>query len=107
MLAETTAQIIAMGGSQPYEWFEARQGVYHLAGLGSASRFAWAEEILKNDPHPDEQAVKELLPAQTNEFSTPAKRPLFTGLNCDLFTKTFGLQLPDWQRSLKMAMEAG
>jgi dTDP-4-dehydrorhamnose reductase len=106
ILAETTAQIIAMGGSQPYEWLEARQGVYHLAGLGSASRFTWAEEILKNDPHPEAQVVKELLPALSSEFSTPAQRPLFTGLNCDLFTKTFGLQLPDWRKALKMAMEA-
>ena len=68
-------------------------------------RFEWAQEILKLDPNQTEQILEQLVPARTEEFPTPARRPLQSALNCDLFTKVFGLQLPAWDDALKMAME--
>ena len=49
-----------------------------------------------------EQVTKELLPTITAEFPTPARRPLFSALNCELFFKTFGLQMPVWQDRIKV-----
>jgi dTDP-4-dehydrorhamnose reductase len=105
MLAEITAQLIARSSSDPHGWFGERSGIYHLAGSGFASRLEWAREILAFNPKKDEQVVEELLPAKTNEFPTPARRPLFSALNCELFNETFGLRLPDWKDALKLAME--
>lgn len=105
MLAEVTAQLIAQSGQDAREWFEERSGVYHLAGDGHASRYEWAMRILELDPCREEQIAKEILPAATKDFPTPAKRPLFSALNCEKFSRVFGLRLPDWQEALRLAME--
>lgn len=63
--------------------------------------------ILKFDPHRDQQIVRDLQPAKTSDYPTPAKRPLFSALNCDKFSDTFSLRLPDWQEALELAMATG
>ena len=111
MLAEATSHLVAMGGSHLSEWIDARKGIYHLAGNGCASRFEWAQEILrleiarKGQDNAETWLQCELQPALTSEFPTPARRPLFSALNCQLFAQTFGLCLPDWQIGLQLAME--
>jgi len=106
MLAEITAQLLVMSGNDGAAWLRERRGIYHLAGDGYASRLEWARAILALDPRRSEQIVKEIQPASTSEFVTPARRPLFSALNCDRFTYTFGLKLPAWQDALKLAMES-
>lgn len=106
MLAEVTSQLVRLDGDDVYDWFLDHHGLYHLAGSGYCSRFEWGQEILRLDPHKDEQVVKQLHPALTVDFPTPARRPLFSALNCDLFTHTFHLQLPHWKFALKLAMDA-
>ncbi|MBL0348157.1 dTDP-4-dehydrorhamnose reductase [Candidatus Villigracilis affinis] len=101
MLAEITAQVLARGG----DYIRERAGLYHLAGDGFASRLEWARLVLELDPNRHEQMVKEILPAPTSDFPTPATRPLFSALNCDRFTSTFGLRLPSWESTLRMAMD--
>lgn len=103
--AEAVAQMLAMGGRELFNWLQERKGIYHLAGDGYASRLEWAQEILRLDPHPDEQVVREVLPALTADFPTPARRPLFSALDCACFTQTFGLRLPPWQEALRLAMQ--
>lgn len=105
MLAEVTAQVLAMGGADIPGWVAERRGLYHLGGEGAVSRLDWAKAILKYDPRPEEQVVREVLPALSSEFPTPATRPLHSPVNCDLFADTFGLRLPEWDESLKLAME--
>ena len=51
-------------------------GTYHITNSGYCSRFQWAEFIFKT--------IKlniELVPAKSDEFVTPAKRPLFSVLD--------------------------
>ena len=106
VLAEASAQLMVNGGEGFVSWLGERSGLYHLAGSGFASRLEWGKMILKFDPRPEEQVVQEILPASSAEFPTPARRPLFTALNCARFRDTFGLHLPDWQDALRLAMEA-
>lgn len=105
MLAEITAQLLAMGGKDVAGWLVERRGLYHLAGSGNATRLEWAQAILDCDPRKEEQVTEEILPARTSEFPTPAQRPLHAPLNCDLFTETFGLRLPEWKTALRMALQ--
>lgn len=107
MLAEVNAQLLAMAGPDSYGWFSEHAGLYHLAGGGKANRLEWARAILENDAHPEEQAVKELQSALTDEFPALAVRPLFSAMDCSLFTCKFGLSLPDWRIALKLAMDSG
>jgi dTDP-4-dehydrorhamnose reductase len=104
MLAEITAQVLAKAGSQPQGWINELRGLYHLAGDGYGSRMQWAQEIVKLDPKKEEQTVKEILPALTSDFPTPATRPLFSALDCTKFKDTFGLSLPPWQEALRLVM---
>ncbi len=105
MLAEVTTQLITLGRYDMNAWYSQHHGLYHLAGSGFCSRLEWGLEVMKLDPHRDEQTVAEVQPAKTLDFPTPARRPLFSALNCDHFTDTFHLRLPDWQHALKLAME--
>lgn len=104
MLAEVTAQLLAQTNHDPFGWLETRSGLYHLAGSGYCSRLEWGKAILELDQQRDEQIVEEILPASTEDFPTPARRPLFSALDCRSFNKVFGLQLPDWKSALSMAM---
>ena len=104
-LAETTALMLARSLPDPFDYFSERSGVYHLGGLGSVSRLDFAQEILRLDPHQEEQICKRLEPALTADFPTPALRPLTTTLNCSRFRATFGVSLPTWQAALGLAME--
>jgi dTDP-4-dehydrorhamnose reductase len=81
-----------------------RRGLYHVAGDGYASRLDWAKKIIELDPNKHEQQVREVLPALTSDFPTPAQRPLFSALDCNLFQSTFDIPLPKWENALKLAM---
>jgi dTDP-4-dehydrorhamnose reductase len=105
VLAETTALILARGGDNFLPWLAERKGLYHLAGDGFASRLEWARKILEFDLHRETQVCKEILPALTSDFPTPARRPPLSALTCDNFAATFGLRLPAWEAALRMAME--
>jgi dTDP-4-dehydrorhamnose reductase len=100
MLAEVTAQILGRGN----DYLRERIGLYHLAGSGHASRYAWAKQILRLDPAKQEQKLKQLLPAPTSDFPTPAQRPLFSALECLKFEQAFDLRLPVWDATLKLAL---
>jgi dTDP-4-dehydrorhamnose reductase len=105
MLAEITALLLAKSSPNPAGWLRERSGLYHLAGSGYASRMEWGQAILRCDPRREEQVVREILPALTADFPTPAQRPLFSALNCDRFEQTFGLRLPEWEQTLQLATE--
>jgi dTDP-4-dehydrorhamnose reductase len=106
MLAECTVQVLAGGGDNIPDNLEKHIGIYHLAGDGYTSRYEWAKKILLLDPSPNEQVTRELIPVPSKEFPTPAKRPLFSALDCTKFKKTFGIQFPIWELSLEKAMRS-
>jgi dTDP-4-dehydrorhamnose reductase len=100
MLAEATAQVLGRGKA----YLKERTGLYHLAGAGHASRYTWAQEILRLDPEKQEQNVKQLIPAKTSDFPVPAQRPLFSALECLKFEQVFDLRLPNWDTTLELAL---
>jgi dTDP-4-dehydrorhamnose reductase len=103
-LAEITAQLLARGGKNLVPWLAERSGVYHLAGDGYASRYEWAKAILLLDPQRETQLARQLLPARSTDFPTPAARPAFSALNCTKFADMFSLRLPDWRLTLALAL---
>lgn len=103
-LAETTSALVARAGHSPFGYFSDRQGIYHLAGKGAVSRFEFTCQVLALDPRQAEQRCKEILPARTDEFPTPARRPLFSALDCSRFENTFSLCIPNWKETLALAL---
>jgi len=104
MLAEVTTQALTMARGDLSGWLSERKGLYHLGGRGRVSRLDWARKIIEFDPYPEEQIVKEIKPALTSDFPTPATRPLYSPIDCTLFADTFGICLPDWEDALKLSM---
>jgi dTDP-4-dehydrorhamnose reductase len=105
MLAGMSVKAFAVVMDEIIRGSTERSGLYNLAADGYASRYQWAKKILMLDPHPAEQVVKDLLPASTTEFPSPAVRPPFSALDCTRFKTTFGIQLPPWEETLLMAMK--
>jgi dTDP-4-dehydrorhamnose reductase len=99
-LAQLTTQVVSRGTG----YVQDRKGLYHLGGGGFASRYDWAKEILRLDPEAKKQKVRVLQRAATSEFPTPARRPLFSALDCQRWTAVFGLEVPAWADELKEAM---
>lgn len=104
MLAEASAAMIARSLLDGSGYFSERSGVFHLGGSGGVSRYDFTREVLRLDPNPEEQVVRRIEPALTDEFPTPARRPLVTSLDCSRFEATFGVSLPPWEQSLRLAM---
>jgi len=104
-LAEATAQVIAQGQHQPVEYIKTKQGLYHLTGKGSCSRYEWAKSIIKWDPNKEEQVVESILPAASEEFPTPARRPHTSALSNQKFTKTFNLNHFPWEKVLQLMLQ--
>jgi len=104
MLAEAAALVLAQGRSEPVDYLREKAGLYHLAGSGACSRYEWAQAILELDPKKSEQKVRQLLPAKSSQFPTPAERPLVSVLDCRKFAQVFGLRLPEWRETLKLAI---
>jgi dTDP-4-dehydrorhamnose reductase len=104
MLAEVSVRLLDGMKSNLFAEVKARRGVYHLAGGGSVSRLQWAKKILQHDPHPEEQKAKTILGVRSAEFPTPAKRPLYTVLDCKQFQNSFNVKIPPWDESLRLAM---
>lgn len=105
MLAEISSQLLAKSGAHPFEWIKEHKGIYHLAGNGFASKYHFARTILQLDSHKEEQTCAKIQPALTSDFPSPAQRPHFAALDTSLFAKTFDLQFPPWEESLKLALE--
>ncbi len=103
-LAQVVANLICTADTHGVDWLRSRSGLYHLAGWGMASRIDWARAILEFDPQREAQIAREVLPARTADFPTPATRPLYTALDCSRFEATFDLRLPPWQEALRLAL---
>jgi dTDP-4-dehydrorhamnose reductase len=105
-LAEAITRALQLGAIDPASFIRRTRGIYHLAGEGSVSRLEWVRTILELDPHREEQVTREILPARTSDFPTPAPRPLCTPLDCSKYKNTFHLDLRPWQEALRDAFVA-
>lgn len=61
----------------------------------------------RQDPRAHEQIAKEIVPVKTSDFPSPAVRPANSALDCEHFYATFGIQLPDWKKTLGLAKQGG
>jgi len=102
-LANVTANVLE-SNQEVYSFIKEQSGIYHIAGEGAVSRYDWAKEILRLDPHPEEQVIQALIRAKSEDFTTPAIRPAFSALDSTSIQQTFGIQLLGWKEYLRQAM---
>lgn len=106
MLAEASTRIIQRNADDLRSFIHDMSGIYHVAGKGIANRFEWARKIVDLDPDRNLQICGSVKPAKTSDFSSHVRRPLFSGLSCEKFETTFGIELPVWDESLRAAMNS-
>lgn len=81
-------------------------GIYHYCGTPQVSWFEFAGYIIKEASRCRELAVKELLPIPTAEYPTPAKRPMYSTLDCSRIKDEFGMGQGEWRRGVKEVVAA-
>ncbi len=104
MIAETTALALkhVLGSSEPAKF----NGVYHLAASGQTSWHGFADAIVRLMPAEGKKCTL-VEPITTAEYPLPAKRPAYSVLSCEKLKRTFGLQLPNWEESLRQVLQSG
>ncbi len=75
-------------------------GIYHYSNEGEASWFDFANKIKELSG-----SACEVNPVESNAFPTVAKRPKYSLLNKEKIKKTFQLEIPHWEASLREMLE--
>lgn len=99
-IAEATAQIVAQGRKDPAALIDTSTGIYHLTCAGETTWCGFARSLLEADPKREEQKVKRIVPINTSDYSTPARRPANSVLGGTRLLTVFGLRLPEWKTPL-------
>jgi dTDP-4-dehydrorhamnose reductase len=81
-------------------------GIYHLCNSGETNWYEYAKAIFaiaqnKNIP----LKVKSVTPIFSEQYKTPAKRPLNSRLDCGKAKSILKVEMPDWKASLEKCME--
>lgn len=103
MIAEATAQIIA---KLPYlENQEGFYGIYNLTSSGKTSWLEFADTIFSmySEKNPEFKRP-ELSGILSENYKTPAARPMNSLLSHDKLKKTFDLSIPDWKVALNLCI---
>jgi len=81
--------------------------VYHLTTSGFTSWHGFAEEIVNaaNNILDWQVKVKDIKAILTADYPTPAKRPKNSQLALDKLKKVFGIEMPDWKKTLELCIE--
>ncbi len=76
------------------------RGVYHLTNSGYASRYEVARYFI-------ERAGLEnlVLPANSNDFPSPAKRPFFSAMSNKKLSGALNVDIPDWKTGIDRYIE--
>ena len=77
-------------------------GIYHGTNSGQGTWFEFAQEIFKLAG----ADINRVVPVSSSEFPRPAKRPSYSVLSHDAWTKTTVQPMRDWRIALEEAMPA-
>lgn len=102
MIAQATALSLKQIITAPDP--EGFKGLYHLAASGQTTWHGFADAIVRLMPA-ESKKCKAIHGIITAEYPLAAKRPAYSVLGCEKLQNTFGLQLPDWEESLRQVVE--
>ena len=98
LVADTTAAILAR---QP-----ASSGTWHVAAAGGTSWHGFATAVVARAATLGRIATApRVVPIATADYSTPARRPACSRLDCGRLERDFGIVLPPWQAALDAVLQ--
>jgi dTDP-4-dehydrorhamnose reductase len=95
--ADIAAALIVI--AEYIERSEAKWGTYHFVGAGAASWHGFAEAIF-DLAAPQLAARPQVEPISTDQYPTPARRPMNSVLDCRKIAEAFGIRPPPWRAGL-------
>jgi dTDP-4-dehydrorhamnose reductase len=111
--AATTAILAQLLQENSGSSFQGRTGTYHMTASGETTWYDFAGAVLKKSSDTPQTAswfavatngrpliTRRVVPITTEEFPTPARRPLYSVLSNSLLAKTFGVALPNWREQM-------
>ncbi|BAZ47839.1 dTDP-4-dehydrorhamnose reductase [Nostoc sp. NIES-4103] len=104
VIAETTAQILSQARHNVSDFLVSTGGLYHLTASGQTSWYTFAQTIFNHDVQHSERKLQNLISITSKEYPTTAKRPAYSLLSNQKLSNTFGLFLPDWQKTLELVL---
>lgn len=94
-LAKAILEIISKPGK-----FKSSE-IYHYSSMGSISWYIFAKEII------DMAGLNcKIIPVNSTEYPTKAKRPAYSVLDKSKIIHDFGIEIPEWNFGLKKLIEA-
>jgi dTDP-4-dehydrorhamnose reductase len=81
-------------------------GTYHFAGMGVTTWHGFAHEIVSTAAAAAGGRSVPVVPIDTKDYPTPAKRPANSELDSARFVGTFGYKSPPWQERTRQIVEA-
>ena len=106
LIADSTAHVIRQSQiERSNDSFQSN--LYHLTAAGETSWFGFAQAIVEQARClPDlSLTLKEIRPIPTQDYPTPAPRPMNSRLVAVRLKERFDLQIPTWDRSLGLCMD--
>jgi dTDP-4-dehydrorhamnose reductase len=95
-LAETVLTI----GRQIQNSIKIDWGTYHYCGLGTATWHLFAEKIFQIAKQYTPLKIETVEPIKTDGYPTPAKRPMYSVLDCSRIEQKLGIHPKPWEESL-------
>ena len=93
LIAEAVEHVVSrLGNIGKNEW-----GIYHLTGTGCTTWHEFARLIFEKTSRLWNQPLIKPIAVGSDEYGAAAKRPAYSIMNFEKFTRTFGYALPDWQ----------
>ena len=101
-LAGATAELL-----RRKELISRHSGVYHLAASGHASRYEFANEIMRimQDVSGEPGGWAKVRPITTDQYPLPARRPRNPVMSQGKVNRIFGIEIPHWKRLLRDCLE--
>lgn len=79
---------------------ESNSGIYHFTDAGVCSWYDLAVAVMEWSG-----LSCRVNPIRTIDYPTPAARPAYSVLDKTKIVKTFGVEIPHWQRSLQQCLK--
>ena len=95
--ADIAAALMVIAGH--IERGKAKWGTYHFVGAGATSWHSFAQAIF-DQAAPQLAACPQVEPITTEQYPTPARRPMNSVLDCRKIEEVFGISSPPWRTAL-------
>lgn len=106
-IADATAQILTPAGrSNETGSLAGQTGLYHLSASGETTWHGFASAIVDGARSKGRPVkARKVVPIESADYPSPAKRPSYSVLDNGLIEKTFGIVMPTWRDGLDRCLE--